>query len=236
MSDEAKRHPPSEPKLARLRAAGALPASPALVGVAVLLGAWLMAVAGGEAGVAWAQAWLREALQAAGDPENAAPLMRGITLRAGLLIGGTGAVLLTCALVAQIIQAGPRSDAALPAGGSPSAGRASPEAWRGARVLLLSALAGVAVAAAVRGALLSAEGLMGEAPLEAVRALARSLGWPLLAMLVAVAALEAFVDRAAWVRGAWMTRRELEEELRDTEGPPLTRERRSATLRRRSNA
>ncbi|GEM_PF-5512681 len=237
MSDEARRHPPSERKLARLRAVGSVPASAGVVGAAVLAGAWVMALTGGDAAVAWLAAWLREALQAAERPEHALPLVRVLVLRVGLLACGIVAVLLACALLAQIVQAGPRSDAAAPRGSSRSTGWATPEPWRGARVLLLSALAGVVVAAVARGALLSAERLIcAQGPLEAAQVLGRSLGWPLLVVLVAVAALEAVLDRGVWVRGAWMTRREVEEELRDTEGPPLTRERRRETLRRHRNA
>ena len=242
MSDEARRHPPSERKLARLRAAGSTPASPALVGAAVLVSAWLLLVVGGPAVGGWLGAWVREALRAAAEPaanaEAAPSVARALAFRGALVIAGASVLVLTSALLVQAAQSGPRSEAA-PATVSAREGAGAPraDAWSRGRPLLLCALAAVVIGCTVRAALLGADGLLDTSrPLDAAWAMARSVGWPLVTVLVAVALLDALAGRAAWMSGAWMTRREVEEELRDTQGPPLTRQRRGAAARRRRDA
>jgi flagellar biosynthesis protein FlhB len=109
--------------------------------------------------------------------------------------------------------------------------------WRAARAVLLTGLAAVGVTAAVRGVLVSiSEVFDAGAPLGTMTTLAASVGWPLLIMLLAVAVLDAIADRVTWLRGASMTRREYEEEMRETQGHPLTRERRAVSARRREDA
>lgn len=245
MADDAKRHPPSERKLSRLWRAGSTPASPALVAAAVIAAIGLLAAFAGPAVVDRVAGWVDVALTEAARPESALSVLRGIAIEAGLVAAVIGAVALGAAIAAQITQIGSRGGAASASLAARGEARSSMiDGWQGARALLLAALGGVAVAAAVRGVLLeigrlsetprSAELL--QEPMTTIGAILPAVGWPLLIVLMAVAALDAIAGRALWLRGASMTRSEVEEEMRDTEGHPLTRERRSVTARRRSDA
>lgn len=237
MAAEEKRYPPSERKLARLWAAGSSPANPALVGAAALPVLAALVLLGGEAIAGWIEGWVREALVAASEPATGIAMARVIALRGGLLIAAIGGALLAAALAVQAAQAGRRSTPA-PSAPAGDTEHAAPrfEGWRAGRALLLAALAAVVVAAAVRAMLVEADALLDlQQPLEALAAIARSVGLPLAAVLIGVAVLDTILGRAAWVQEARMTRREVEEEMRETEGHPLTRDRRSVA-RRRPNA
>ncbi|MGI5818251.1 MAG: EscU/YscU/HrcU family type III secretion system export apparatus switch protein [Armatimonadota bacterium] len=238
MADEARRHPPSERKLARLRLAGSTPASPALVAAAVIAMAALLLTLAGPAVASWMAGWVRRALLVAAGSDAALEFARSVAWQGILLTGGIGILMLSTALLAQAAQVGRRLSAA-PA--EPGRREATPEggtgAWLGARAVLLIALAVPTVAAAVRGVLLeSADTSNAQNPPDVFVMAAQSVGPPLLIMLLAAAVLDAVASRVAWFRAASMTRREVEEEIRETEGHPLTRERRAVTARRRRNA
>ena len=235
MADESKRYPLSARKLERLWQAGSTPASPGLVAAAVLAVTATLAALAGPTIARWMAGWVQDGLHAAAQPEAAAVYARALALRGGLLIAGIGALLLAAALVAQVSQAGSHASAT-PATPARREGGRLPwvDAWRIARAVLLTAMAGIVGAAAVRGVL----GGIDEAfdpwkPMDTFIDLMRSMAWPLLIVLAAVAVLDAIAGRAAWTQRAWMTRREVEEEMRDTEGHPLTRERRDVVARRR---
>lgn len=238
MADETKRYPPSQRKLAALWQAGSTPASPALVGAAVIVAAALLGALGGPAMVRWMGTWVQEALRAAARPETAPGVARALAVRGALLAGAVSVLLLAAALIAQVAQCRRAESATAAAPGQRGgASGARVEAWRGGRAVLLIALAAVVVTACVRGGLTDIERVFEvERPVHTIAALTIPIALPLLAVLLAVAVLDALAGRAAWVRSAWMTRREVEEERRDTEGHPLTRERRGVTARRRRHA
>lgn len=238
MADEAKRHPPTERKLARLWEAGSTPASPALVGAAVLGTVALLLASGGDSLAAWLASWVREGVRAAAQPGDVVEVARSFAFRGGILISAILVPIATAALVVQIAQAGRRSTS------GPSA-PASREDLHGprfqcrrlGRAVLLIAVAAVLTTATVRAVLFGADALLDlRRPAEALAGTARSVGLPLVVVLMAVGVLDALAERAAWMREAWMTRREVEEELRETEGHPLTRRRREIASGRRSDA
>lgn len=237
MADETKRYPPGERKLARLWQAGSTPASQALVGAAVIVTAGLLAALEGPGVVAWMSEWVRGSLRAAAQPDAALEVTRVIALRGGLLIAAIGALAFAGAVAAQIAQRGRRSEAVPAAPGGDRGGLSRVDAWRGARGLLLAGLAAVVLTAAVRGVLMRIEVTFDpHRPLGTLGALAGSVGRQLLVVLIATAVLDAIAERAGWIRGAWMTRREVEDEMREAEGHPLTRERRAVVSRRRRDA
>lgn len=235
MADEAKQYPASERKLARLWQAGSTPASPALAAVCALASGGALAALVGPHAATWMRGWVETGLLDAGRPEHALRAARALGLQGAAMAAAVGLVVLVAVLVVQLAQRGSRP------GGPPVApastdGPAPPRAepWRGARALLLVALAGLGVTAAVRGVLMGIADVFDPMrPLGTMMTLAASVGWPLLIMLVGVAVLDAVAGRIAWLRGAAMTRREVEEELRETEGHPLTRERRGTAARGR---
>ena len=238
MADDSKRYPPSERRLSRLWRAGSTPASPALVGAAVIVATGLLVTLAAPVAAGWMSGWVHAALRAAGEPEAALAVAREIALLGGLLAAGVGIFALTAALVVQRMQVrGRAAGARLPPAGREYASLPRIDGRRLARALLLTGLAGVGVAAAVRGALIevaASDELQG--PAETLATVIGPIAWPLLLMLLGVAALDAIGERAAWLRDASMTRREVEEELREVEGHPLTRERRSVLARRRTDA
>ena len=144
------------------------------------------------------------------------------------------------ALVAMAAQAGPRAAAGggtvRPPDASDDARRAPAVADAG-RGTLLAGLALVTVAASLRAVLGRGEELaMGGDLMRTAADVARAIAWPVLAVLTGAAVLDAIARRVAWARAAWMSRRELEEELRETEGHPLARRRRAPERRRRRHA
>jgi len=238
VADEAKRYPPSERKLARLWQTGSTPASPALVAAAVLAVATVVAALAGPSLAGCMAGWVLESLQVAAHPEAAAQFARSLAVRGGLIAAGIVLPALAAALIVQSAQTGRRS---IPGPATPAAreGQALPriDAWRSARAVLMVGLAAVVVSATVRGVLMEIGGAFDLSdPARTFVMLARSVGGPLLVVLMGGAVLDALAERAGWMRGAWMTRREVEEEMRDTEGHPLTRERRGVAGRRRRNA
>lgn len=228
MADEHRSHPPTERRLARLWSAGATPASRALVGVAVLATGWGLLMTLGPVAIDWCAELVRQGLSHGADPDAVPSAAGRLVLRAGLMIGVVSAIPLTVALLAQVVQRGPvpaGSAFTLPAERAGSSAR-SFDGLRAMRAILMAALAGAAVAAVVRGALAAAPDLLGTEDLGgAAIDLLAAIGWPLLLVLIGAALLDALLGRAAWRRGAWMTHRELEEELRESEGHPLNRER-----------
>lgn len=236
MPDDLRSHPPSERRLGRLWAAGATPASPALVAMAVLLAMTTLILVFGPALWRGAAGLVRAALLLVARPEAALSGARALVLHGLLAPVGILAGLAAVALSVHRLQAGPRPSE--PAEQLAEPGRAARGVrWSGfdaVRMMALGLLAVVGVAVTARAALIHVESFGPGVPMEeAVRELACAAGAPLLALVVASALLDTLLRRLAWIRSAWMTRRELEDELRESEGHPLTRRRRTPISRRR---
>jgi len=240
LADEIRSHPPTERRLARLWSEGITPAGPALVALATMaagcaLGATLWPLlAGGARGL------IADGLALAARPEGALTGARVLALRGAAVGGALCALVLLVALVAMAAQAGPRAAAGggtvRPPDASDGARRAPAVADAG-RGTLLAGLALVTVAASLRAVLGRGEELaMGGDVVATAAQVAQAIAWPVLAVLTGAALLDAIARRVAWTRAAWMSRRELEEELRETEGHPLARRRRAPERRRRRHA
>ena len=236
MADEHRSYPPTERRLARLWSAGATPASGALVAVAVLASAWLLIVAAGPLAIAWCAELVRQGLAAAASPGSMPEAALSMVLRGAWFIAIAAAVMFGVAVAAQILQRG-----AAPAG-SPSQlpaeqGSSLQHGFSGrglVRAMLMIPLALVVVVAVARGSVIAGPALLlAEEPGRAAAGLLTALGWPLLLALAGAALLDVALSRAAWRRGAWMTRREREEESREVDGHPLTGQRRHARMRGR---
>lgn len=235
MSDDMRGHPPTERRLARLWAVGATPASPALVAGAVLLSAGVLVTALGPALWRAAGDLLREGLTLASEPETALAGVGLLVLRGALAVAVVALVLAAVALGAQFLQSGPRpaSPAAQTVPDGATVIRPALPATEVGRTVVMLALAAVAVAATVRAALMRAGSFAPGVPLEeAARGLVGAVCGPLAGLVLAAALLDTLLRRAAWLRTAWMTRRELEEEARESEGHPVTRRRRAPARRR----
>lgn len=236
MSDDARSHPPSERRLARLWAAGATPAGPALVAAAVLLAATGLVAALGPALWGGAAGLLRDALVLASEPETALAGAGSLALRGLVAIAAASLALAVVAVGVQLVQTGPRPSGPPGQTARPPDGPSSTSpltAADAARTLVLLALATTGIAATIRAALIRAGSFTPDSALEAAAgALARAVGGPLLGLVVACAVLDTLLRRAAWTRAAWMSRRELQDELRESEGHPLARRRRPPARRR----
>lgn len=232
MSDDLKRYPPTPRRLQKLREAGLSPASSAVTAVAMLLVVTLAGLALGPMLVHGLTRLLADDLQRAVRPAALAAtdlrlLLAGRFAVAGLIVVAAGAIVAAALLLAQALQGQVRQHSSkqmyLPmmTRVGRSRGRARPA------FPVLPALVGVCAAVAMIAAwvrrLAEAESWPGPEQLPQVG----PVWWRWLAALGAVAVLHA---AGTWLRHmsqAQMTRRELLEELRETEGP------RKATVRRR---
>lgn len=240
MADDIRPHPPTQRRLGRLWSAGITPASPALVALAPLAVAWAVVAMLGSILVEWAGDMVADALRLAAHPEAALAGIRVLVLRAALVTGGLSALIMVAAAAAQTVQGGPRSSIQSAAPTPPGVGQRLRPAFELAHIvcnLAVLVLAVVTLAAAVRAVLCRAGDLATVRTLPAAAAdLASAIGWPVLALLAGVAVLDAIVRRAAWTRMAWMTHREMEDEVREAEGHRLTRQRRTSFRGRKPHA
>ncbi len=217
MADESRTYPPTERRLDELRRTGASSASPALVAFAVLAVAWLAAVTLRPMLVDGAVALVGQALRMASEPEAALSGCFALARRAGLVMAVAGISLLAPALALQILQRDPPGQPS--ASGAPRSS-SRPAVWSGlTRFALLTSIAAVGVAAVIRAML-----LLASAQALSVAAVART-GWALIGLLAFATLVDTLLRRREWIQVAWMSRRELEDELRETEGRSLTRER-----------
>lgn len=252
MADEVKGHPPTGRRLGRLWAQGITPVSGALVGAVVLGVAALIVALGRPWLVAQAQGALTGALGEAARQVggHAGPPLHGMAgghlplqsvlslawrMSAGawLIVAGIGAVLLVTAVVAHQMQLAPRGDTGTDMGRAAGElrGGGGELGWLGFSALVPL----LAVLVAGRAALAGGAALMVPDAAEALRAaagLGMAVAMPLLAALWSFGLLDVLVRRSAFMGAAQMSRRELEDELRLTEGHPLTRRHRRATGRR----
>lgn len=242
MADELRSHPPTSRHLAQLWAQGITPASRVMTGALVVSAAALVTTLIWPWLMTGAQATVREGLVAATrlagaqvgtGLSDAVSQARGAALRAWLVVGAFGAVLLVVALVVHRVQLAPRGDGSSEqgfGGRRPAHGGrigVSDLGWAGlsALVALVGVLVAGRAAAAGGGTVLVSDPA---AALSAAASLAGMVALPLLSALLGCALLDVLVCRAAFWAAALMSRRELQEELRLSEGPPLTRQRRRA--------
>ena len=239
MADESRAYPPTERRLAQLWAAGAHPASRALTGAAVLAAAWLVLLAFASPAMAWGAGLVRHGLEVAAVSADAPAAAGELVLHGALIIAIIVLIPFTVALLVQVAQRGsaPKQSSPGMPGGRGSGARHDFEGVRAVRGVLMVALGAAAVAAAVRGVMCAASGILhAEDPVGAAGMALTAIGWPLLLVVIGAAVLDARLEREAWRKSAWMTRRELEQELRETEGHHLNRERRGTMIRGRRHA
>ena len=247
MAGDIRTYPPTGRRLGRLWAAGVTPASQALVGAVVIAVGALAVWASWPAIVAQAQGMMRQSLElAAGavSAEQAAGLASALAWRAAGAVAALGLALVAVALAAHRLQLGPRGDetpGSDTAGGLPAAsGLRLGAASTGDAAWLIAAGVVALMTAAVggRAAMAQATGLVqADVPrlLDAAAGLAAAVGAPVLAALVGMGLLEWMMRRASFTSAAWMSRREMADELRLSEGHPLVRDERRRRARRRGS-
>lgn len=240
MADEIKSYPPTERKLATLRALGFIPTSRVLAGAVVIAVAWLGLVAAGPVLVQCSARALRGSFELAAGADEVGAAQQALSwlgLGGGAIAALAGTLCLAAAvMVTQAQAAGWGRSSGAPTGGSlPGGGvaapRAGPDLVEAGWLVMIAAVAMVSVVLAGRGALTYAEELMcGGAGkvLEMSAGAVMEIGWRVVAALLAVGVLDYLMQRAAFLRVARMSRREMQDELRQTEGHPLTAERRAS--------
>ena len=245
MADEIRSYAPTERRLARLRALGFIPTSRALVGAVVIAVAWLGLLAAGPALVDCSARALRGSLELAAGAEEASAAQQALSwlgLRGGAIAALAGIICLTAAVtVTQMQAAGWGRSSGVPTGGSlPGSRAASPRAGPGLGeagwLVMIAAVAVLTTVLAGRSALAYAQELMCGGPGQVLETSARAvvnIGWRVVAALLGVGVLDYLMQRAAFLRVARMSRREMQDELRQTEGHPLTAERRAGRRSRR---
>jgi len=248
MADEIRSYPPTERRLARLRSLGIVPLSRALVGAGVIVAAWLLVLLAGPAVAEWFARVLAgcfEIASTATGVDDVRPALGWIAAHTAMIVAVVGLICLGVAALATQMQlggwgrgAGAPSGGALPAQAG-AAARLTPSGREAGWMVMTAAIAVVSVILAARGTLSYGEQLMSSGPRELAAATARmalGIGWRVVATLVGLGLLDCLMQRAAVLQAAWMSRREMEEEARLTQGHPLTLERRSRRLRRLHHA
>jgi len=245
MAEEIRAYPPTERRLARLRALGIAPLSRALVGAAVMVAAWLLLLLAGPALVQWFARVLTgcfEIASTANGLDDAQRALGSLTAHTAMIAAVVGVVCLgAAALATQVQLAGWGRGGGTPTGGSlpaesGTAARLAPSGRELGWTVMIAGIAVVSVILAARGTLSYGHELMsgGSRELAATTArMALAIGWRVVAALVGLGLLDYLMQRAAVLQAAWMSRREMEEEARLTEGHPLTLERRRRRRSRR---
>ncbi len=238
MAADTKSYPPSQRRLAQLWARGVTPASTALVGAAV--------VAAGTTCVLIAWPWLTRgagealalALNLAASATHAGEAMtlaRTLLLWALAVVGLVGAVAVTVALVVHRLQLAPRGDTGYAPGPSmQSSGTGTPSAAQLAWMLAGAMVALASTLVAARAALGRSATLPVEDPallMSAARGIGVAMALPLLATLLGFGLLDWLMRASDFARSSWMSRQEMQDELRLTEGPELVRSRRRQVRR-----
>lgn len=216
MNGELKRYPPTWRRLERLREQGAGPADSAVTAAAVILAMTVLAAVCGPALLRWLCAIVSHDLrQVTADADMLPGMLRMRLCQSGLVIIAISATAWGAGMLAQGLQGNFRSRSSnilsLPMSQKGRSGGLQP-------AQVLPALVGLGVAAAVVGEWLM--DLAAAASSADTVALPR-LGWFWVRWLIAlagVAALHAVATRLRYMREAAMTRREIVEEQRETEG------------------
>ncbi len=239
MAADTKSYPPSQRRLARLWALGVTPASGALVAAATLAAGAACCAIGWPWFVGWTETAITGALRAATQIEtdgDALALARGMFIGAGVIVGLLGAVVTIVAIAAHRVQLADRGDASAGAPAADSAAQSAASGIQGGWLTLGAAVALAVTVLAARTALAHAGALAGSdepaAMLAAWTATAAAVAWPLVAALVGFGLLDMMMRRAAFTGAAWLSRREMEEELRLVQGPDVLRTWRQRRMRR----
>lgn len=232
-SDDLKRHPPTERRLEQLRRAGDVPHSPALTWAVAVAAGSLAAVTLGPTLVGWLGTVMAQDLQQAAAGEATGGHLAGLLtahLATALVVTVSGVgVVAGGAVVGHLLQTGLRASSTtrghgpLLPGATVAHGPAKPAKRPWLSLELLVGLAGLGLLVAQMGQRL----LEAEVWDEALPAReAGVLWWRWLAVLGALGLLQLARARASYWRRVAMSDRELQEEARETAGPPLTRQRR----------
>lgn len=232
-ADDLKRHPPTERRLEQLRRAGDVPHSPALTWAVAMAAGSLAALTLGPTLVGWLGAVMAQDLQQAAVGEAtggqlAFLLAAHLATALVVTVSGVG-VVAAGAMVGHLLQTGLRANTTARGRGPLLPGAtAAPAPAKPAKVPLLSlellvGLAGLGLLVAQMGQrLVEAEGWEEVLPVRE----AGVLWGRWLAVLGALGLLQLARVRAGYWRRVAMSDRELQEEARETTGPPLTRQRR----------
>lgn len=232
-AQEDRSFAPTERRLQQARAEGRVALSREAVSLASLACGVAVSLGLGDAAAQAAMAVMRAGLQ--GDlPSHGAGIAARMLLLAVLPVGG-GA--LAAAIAASLLQTGV---IVTPARLLPDLSRISPGAglarlasgqtlWAALRALVQTALLAAGLAVALRGPLRAGIGLM-QAQLPAlwasVQQAMRHLALVSLGLAAIIAGLDVAVTRLRHMRQLRMSREELREELRQSEGAPELRQRR----------
>ncbi|HJL16332.1 MAG TPA: EscU/YscU/HrcU family type III secretion system export apparatus switch protein, partial [Sandaracinaceae bacterium LLY-WYZ-13_1] len=241
MADTERTEKPTARKLRRARERGEVAQSPLASATLVLLGVTGVVALGAESTVA-AWAALVRRLWSPAPPAPTEALSTAAGAMAPALFAPLAAAVVLGAL-ASFLQVGPLLTSAplLPDPARLSPARGGVFAWRGT----LPRLAGLPLAIALLGlggwTLASAlPGLSGRTDASVARVASAGGGvvlaflWRAGGLLAAAAAVGVAYHRWRWWRAQHMTRRELREEQRETEGEPLARRRRARRHRERA--
>lgn len=239
MATDTKSYPPSQRRLARLWALGVTPASGALVAAAAIAAAAACCVIGWPWFVTWIETTITGSLRAGTQIQTGADalaLAREMFIGGGVIVGLFGAVVTVVAIAVHRVQLADRGDASAGASAADSAGQLSASGAQGGWLTLGAAVALAVTTLAARTAMGHAEALSDTggpaAMISAWTATAAAVAWPLMAGLLGFGLLDMIMRRAAFTGAAWMSRREMEEELRLVRGPDVVQTWRQRRMRR----
>ena len=239
-SDDLRRYPPTARRLERLRQAGLVPSSAALTGAVVLVAATLAVAALGRPTLAFLATMLARDLQQSSvgqaTPEQLTTRLASHLSAAATILVAVGVGAMLVAALTHLAQTGFlfRWPGSAPGGSLPWSGGVGGKRRAGSAALplglaLVGLLGGVVTlysvfsewAGAGSWAELGDEGVVWRAWLR----------W--LAALLGLALLHLLWVRASFTQRVQLTQRELSDEIRETEGPWLTRRLREMRRRRR---
>ncbi len=239
MAADTKSYPPSQRRLARLWAQGVTPASGALVAAAALAAGTACCAIAWPWFVGWTEAAIVGSLHAATEIQtggDAVALARGMLIGVGIIVGMLGAVVAVVAIAIHRAQLADRGDASAGAPAAENSGQSSASGAQTGWLALSGAVALAVTTLAARTALAHAAALAGSdepaAMISAWTATAAAVAWPLVAALAGFGLLDMMMRRAAFTSAAWMSRREMEEELRLVQGPDVVRTWRQRRMKR----
>ena len=239
MADDLRQYPPTSRRLRKLHEAGMFPYSRVLTTAVVFLSALAAVAFVGPLLLEALSKLLRAALiqarptTALGKLDNSALIVAASAI-AGLLLLIWGLAVLTAGLQ-RAGSGSPGSAPHLPSG-KQALGLSRPQSLDLAWELTLSAtiLGGAGlIMAQMWGQIVSAPPDQSAELIVWLRQVGLGFGWRFAVLLAGLGLCDYLYQRAIFSRAASMTRRELEEDIRETEGPWLVRWRRRQRLRAR---
>ncbi len=229
MAGDLRQYPPTARRLRKLHEAGLFPYSRVLTGAAVLLTAVIATALAGSVLFESMANVMRNALEQAHLNVTVQDMDHSRLLSLGLLIGGLLLAIWIVAVLTAALQRGFTGSSAgfrlLPWEKTPTLASRSLSrdlAWElivsatilaGAALIILSNLSALATVPPAQPT-----GLIGW-----FREIVLSFGWRFVALLVGVGLCDYLYQRSVFAQSAAMTRQELEQEIRETEGPWLVR-------------